>query len=128
MANRIRVYTWLKISIDAIADIWMIDYVREVTHRKLLQGCMTQFPAAFCRNFSFISAFLFPNNFIASLLSDGWKNEMIWSLRKLLGDRRDASVSRKGDSSSFGVPYRLISSPRLAKIESLCLAYGVGVM
>ena len=85
-----------------------------VTDRKLLHGCMTQLPAAFCRSFSFISALLLPNSFMASLLSDGWKKATIWSRRKLVGDARsdDASTSRNGDISSFGVPYRRTASPR----------------
>jgi len=56
---------------------------------KLLHGCITQFPTARCRIFSLIKAFLFPKSFIASLLSDTWKNEMIWSLRKLDADMPD---------------------------------------
>jgi len=75
---------------------------------------MTQLPAAFCRSFSFISALLLPNSFMASLLSDGWKKATIWSRRKLVGDARsdDASTSRNGDISSFGVPYRRAASRR----------------
>ena len=38
---------------------------------------MIQWPAAFCRTRSFISAFFEPNSFMASLLSVGWK--MFWS-------------------------------------------------
>jgi len=75
---------------------------------KLLQGWMTHLPTAFWRSFSFNRAFLLPNSFMASLLSDGWNNAISWSRRSLA---KVAGLVTVGLSSSFGVPYRLISSP-----------------
>ena len=42
------------------------------------QGWMIQWPDSFCRNRSFINAFLLPNNFMANLLSEGWNRASIW--------------------------------------------------
>lgn len=57
-----------------------------------------------------MSAFLLPNNFIASLLSVGWKRAWSWFLRKLCFPVSTA-LRGVGPGSSFGVPYRLTSSP-----------------
>ena len=48
-----------------------------ISYLKLEQGCMIQWPAAFCLTLSWMSAFLDPKSFMASLLSVGWK--MFWS-------------------------------------------------
>ena len=45
---------------------------------------MTQWPTALCRNFSFSRAFLLPNSFSDSLLSDTWKNDTNCSRRLLV--------------------------------------------
>lgn len=52
---------------------------RDATYLKLLQGWMTQWPTARWRCFSFSRASLLPNSFIASLLSETWKNAANWS-------------------------------------------------
>ena len=85
---------------------------------------MTQFPAAFCLIFSFIRAFLLPKSFIASLLSEGWKKEMIWSRKKTLVEvglwRLLLEVNLNwspagwggGEPWAGGVPYKQASSRR----------------
>ena len=52
-----------------------------VSYLKLLHGCMIHVLAACCLLFSFSSADLLPKSFIASLLSEAWKNEKIWLLK-----------------------------------------------
>ena len=101
------------------------------THRKLLQGWMTQFPTRLCLIFSLISAFLLPKSFMASLLSEGWKKLRICSfslsvLRRPvlpwleMADPVSPPPFRTGSgSSSLGVPYRLVSSPRNWTLGSL---------
>lgn len=75
-----------------------------VTYLKLLHGCMTQWPAAFCLMRSFISAFLDPNSFMANLLSVGWKRACSWFRRK------PCLASVAGGAGSTGVPYKDTSS------------------
>lgn len=79
---------------------------------------MTQWPDAFCLILSFMSAFLEPNNFMASLLSVGWKRACSWFLMKLCLPA-SAEPRGVGPGSSFGVPYNETSStPKCTYIET----------
>jgi len=80
---------------------------------------MTHLPTAFCRSFSFSRAFLLPNSFMASLLSDGWNRAISWSRRSLA--KLAGLVIVVGLSSSFGVPYRLMSSPAVSSRKNTVL-------
>ena len=80
---------------------------------------MIQWPAAFCLTRSWMRAFFEPNNFIASLLSVGWKMFCNWfrtqpgleSLEKLnVWPPDSAPALDPGTSSSLGVPYSETSS------------------
>lgn len=96
---------------------------RESVNLKLLHGWMTHLPTAFWRSFSFNRAFLLPNSFIASLLSDGWNRAISWSRRSLA---KFAGFVTVGLSSSFGVPYRLISSPTVQSCETVSILSRAG--
>lgn len=83
------------------AACWMRSADRQRTYRKLEQGWMTQWPAAFCLIRSFISAFLLPKSFMANLLSVGWNRAWSWFFKKLC---LTSWPGRPGPGSSFGVP------------------------
>jgi len=89
---------------------------------------MIQCPTFFCRIRSFMRAFFEPNNFIASRLSVGWNSACNW-LRRNEGfespteDTLAPDLSRfvmlGVNGSSFGVPYKLPSSPEKCTLEPL---------
>lgn len=88
-----------------------------------LHGWMTQCPAVFWRIRSLTSAFLLPNNFIASRLSVGWNHDCSWFFKKF-DDIFSVNVCKFGNGSSFGVPYSETSSKWTCSVDSISVSTG----
>ena len=96
----------------------------DLTHLKLLQGWITHVWAWNCLLFSFSNAVRLPNSFIASLLSDAWKNEKSWFLSPCSSDERRSVENSEPNPIS---PKRLKKNHKGSiKLNTLSQAIGQG--